>query len=282
METRELRYFVAVAEELHFGRAAERLGIAQPPLSRAIRQLERRLGTTLLERTSRWVALTEAGEVLLREARTALDAVAAAERRTRRAGAAPHGRTPLVLASKAGAANELVAKLLDRYAAEPDAAPVDVVLCGPGEQSRMLREGLADVAVLHLPYDDVTGFDTEVLLTERQVVVLPAGHPLNARDRLCQSDLDDIEDLPAPRWPGRNGEYADGPGPAVRDTAQLLQLISLGRTYLVAPESVQAQLTGGVTARPIEDAPMVSTLLAWPPQSRSRDLAAFVRTASSL
>jgi DNA-binding transcriptional LysR family regulator len=85
METRELRYFVAVAEELHFGRAAQRLGIAQPPLSRAIRQLERRLGVALLERTSRTVTLTEAGSVLLREGRAALDAVDAADRRTRRA-----------------------------------------------------------------------------------------------------------------------------------------------------------------------------------------------------
>lgn len=282
METRELRYFVAVAEELHFGRAADRLGIAQPPLSRAISQLERRLGTTLLERTSRSVTLTEAGAVLLREARAALDAVAAAERRTRRVGAAPGGRTPLVLASKAGAANEIVAKLLDRYAAEPDSAPVEVLLCGPGEQARMLREGRADVAILHRPYDDVTGFDTEVLLTEQQVVILPAGHPLTAHDQLSLSDLDHIEDLPAPRWPDHDGEYADGPGPAVRDTAQLLQLISLGRTYLVAPESAQAQLGGGVTTRPIADAPPVSTLLAWPPQSRSLDLAAFVETALDL
>ena len=93
MELRHLRYFVAVAEELHFGRAAERLGIAQPPLSRAIGQLERRIGARLLTRSSRAVTLTEPGSVLLREARVALDAVAAAERRTRRAALAPAGAT---------------------------------------------------------------------------------------------------------------------------------------------------------------------------------------------
>ena len=122
METRELRYFVAVAEELHFGRAAARLGIAQPPLSRAIQQLERRLGVTLLERSGRGVELTEAGSVLQREGVAALDAVAAAERRTRRAGVST-GDPRLILVTKAGASVELLAKLLDAYAAEPAAQP---------------------------------------------------------------------------------------------------------------------------------------------------------------
>ncbi|MEU8235440.1 LysR family transcriptional regulator [Actinoplanes sp. NPDC048967] len=81
LETRELRYFVTVAEELHFSRAAERLGIAQPPLSRAIQQLERRLGVTLLDRNRRGVTLTGAGQVLLDEARAILDSAEAAARR---------------------------------------------------------------------------------------------------------------------------------------------------------------------------------------------------------
>ncbi|MEU2622435.1 LysR family transcriptional regulator [Streptomyces sp. NPDC007157] len=74
LEVRQLEYFVAVAEELHFSRAAEQLGIAPPPLSRAIAQLERRLGVTLFERTSRRVDLTSAGQVLLVESRNALQA----------------------------------------------------------------------------------------------------------------------------------------------------------------------------------------------------------------
>src|SRR5690242_2904625 len=155
VETRELRYFVTVAEDLHFGRAAQRLGIAQPPLSRAIRQLERRLGVALLERTSRTVALTEAGAVLLREGQAALDAVDAADRRTRRAAA---GQPGLVLVAKAGASSELLSKLLDAYAAEPDAIAVELLLCGPGEQERLLRDGRADVALLHRPFDSTAGF----------------------------------------------------------------------------------------------------------------------------
>ncbi|MEU9119956.1 LysR family transcriptional regulator [Streptomyces sp. NPDC048506] len=282
METRELRYFVAVAEELHFGRAAQRLGIAQPPLSRAIHQLERRLGAALLERTSRTVTLTEAGSVLLREARAALDAVEAAERRTRRAALAAAGHAGVVLATKAGASSELLAKLLDAYAAEPDAVTVDLLLCGPAEQERLLRDGRADVALLHRPFDSTVGFDTEELRTEGQVVILPAGHPLTARTHVRLTDVTELPGLPMPRWPGRDGTYPDGPGPQVRDHAQLLQLTALGRACWIAPESCRAQLRDDLAAVPVLDAPTVTTLIAWPPHSRSRAVAGLVQAATRL
>ena len=279
METRELRYFVAVAEELHFGRAADQLGIAQPPLSRAIRQLERRLGVTLLERTSRSVALTEAGAVLLREARAALAAVEAAERRTRRAAAGGPG---LVLVTKAGASGELLAKLLDAYAAEPGAVEVEVLLCGVAEQEGMLRDGRADVALLHLPFDSIAGLDTEELSSEGQVVVLPAGHPLASRPSLHISDVTSLPGLPLPRWPDRSGSYPEGPGPEVRNHMQLLQLISLGRAAAVLPESCRTQLSPDQAAVPILDPPTVTTLIAWPPHSHSRPLADLIRAATRL
>jgi len=282
VETRELRYFVAVAEERHFGRAAERLGIAQPPLSRAIRQLERRLGVALLERTSRSVTLTEAGAVLLAEGRAALDAVEAAGRRARRAARAADGSPGLVLAAKAGASGELLAKLLDAYAAEPGAVPVEVLLCGIGEQERLLRDGRADVALLHRPFDATAGFDTEDLLTEGQVAVLPAGHPLARRTHLRAADLADGAGLVQPRWPRPDGTYPDGPGPQVRDHTQLLQLIALGRTSAVLPESVRTHLRGDLAAVPVLDAPRVTTVIAWPPHSRSRGLAGLVDVATRL
>jgi DNA-binding transcriptional LysR family regulator len=277
-----LRYFVAVAEELHFGPAAQRLGIAQPPLSRAIRQLERRLGVALLERTSRSVALTEAGAVLLREGRAALDAVDAAGRRTRRAGLHPAGRPGLVLVTKAGASDELLAKLLDAYAAEPDAVAVDVLLCGPAEQERLLRDGRADVALLHRPFDSTAGFDTEELCSEGQVVVLPAGHPLTGRTHVRTADVAELPGLPLPRWPALDGTYPDGPGPQVRDTAQLYQLIALGRASAILPESCRVQLRPDLAAVPVVDAATVTTVIAWPPHSRSRALAGLVRVAIRL
>jgi LysR family transcriptional regulator, benzoate and cis,cis-muconate-responsive activator of ben and cat genes len=274
VETRELRYFVAVAEEFHFGRAADRLGIAQPPLSRAIQQLEHRLGVRLLERTSRSVALTPAGEVLLREGRAALDAVDAAGRRTRRASSA-HG-PGLVLVTKAGASRELLAKMLDRYAAEPDAVPVEVMLCGIGEQEPMLRDGRADVALLHHPFDTIAGFDTEDLHTEGQVLVVQAGHPLSARPHVRSADL---AGLPMARWPHRDGSYPPGPGPEIRESTQLHQLVALGRAAAILPESVQADLGSDIATVPMLDAPRVTTVIAWPPQSRSRAVAALVRAA---
>ncbi|QMU71477.1 LysR family transcriptional regulator [Streptacidiphilus sp. P02-A3a] len=282
METRELRYFVAVAEELHFGRAARRLGIAQPPLSRAIQQLERRLGATLLDRSSRTVALTEAGSVLLAEGRAALEAVDAAERRTRRAARPGTGSPGLVLATKASASSDLLARLLHAYAALPGAVPVEVILCGPAEQEGLLREGRADVALLHRPFDSTAGFHTEELDTVGQMVILPAGHRLAARPQLRLADLADLPGLPLPRWPARDGSYPPGPGPKVRDHAQLLQLVALGRACAVIPASARAQLPGDLAAVPVPDAPAVTTVIAWPPHSRSQHLADLVRTATEL
>jgi DNA-binding transcriptional LysR family regulator len=269
LQTRELRYFVAVAEELHFGRAARRLGMAQPPLSRAISQLERRLGVALLTRGSGGVALTEAGEVLLREGRTALDAVAAAGLRAQRAG---DGDPRLVLVMKANADADLLPRILSEYAAQPGSVRVELLVCGIGEQAGVLRAGRADVGLLHPPHDEISGFDTEDLLIQASVAVLPVGHRLAGRASLM---LDDLRGETMPRWPGSAGD-----GPLVRDSAQLMQLIALGRTVAVLPESVRAHLRRDLVTVPLVDAPLTRVVLAWPAGSRSRALAGFVRAAT--
>ncbi|KOV82573.1 LysR family transcriptional regulator [Nocardia sp. NRRL S-836] len=264
---------------MHFGRAADRLGIAQPPLSRAIRQLEHRLGVRLLDRDRRGVALTEPGRVLLREAKIALDAVAAAARRTRQAG---DRQRPLVLVTKAGASHELLRRLLDAVAREPGAPAVEVLLCEVGEQAGLLRDGSADVAIMHRPYDDLAGFDTEDLAVEGQVAILPATHPLAARDELVLADVSDVPDLPIARWPRLDGSYPDGPGPEVRTQSKLAQLVALGRTLLVIPASSRAWQWPEHVAVPVVDAPDVTTVLAWQPGNRSPAVASFVRTAAGL
>ena len=281
VEARELRYFVAVAEESHVGRAARRLGMAQPPLSRAIGLLERRLGADLFVRTARGVDLTDAGETLLREGRAALAALEAAERRTRRAAQAP-GRAPVVLTAKAGASSELVAALLGAYAAEPDAVEVDVVLSPPGHQALMLRDGRADVAILHQPFDDLSGFDTDPLAVDAQALVLPADHPLSTRESITAAEARSVPGLPPPRWPRLDGTYPAGPGPELHDLTQVLQLVRLSRTAIMLPTSACAGLGDGLAVVPVPDAPRVTTVIAWPPHSTSPGVAGLVRTASRL
>jgi DNA-binding transcriptional LysR family regulator len=279
LETRELRYFVAVAEELHFGRAADRLGIAQPPLSRAIRQLEHRLGVQLLDRDRRGARLTDAGAVLLREARVALDAVAAAARQTQHAAGATR---PLVLATKAGASHELLQRLLAAVTREPGAAPVEILLCEVGEQAQLLRSGRADVAIMHRPYDDLAGFDTQDLHVEGQIALLPAGHPLAAHEHLTLAQVRDVPDLPIARWPQLDGSYPDGPGPEVHTQSQLAQLVALGRTLLVIPASSRAWQWPDHVAVPVLDAPDVTTVIAWPQSAYSPAIASLVRSAVTL
>ncbi|MEU0482548.1 LysR family transcriptional regulator [Streptosporangium sp. NPDC006013] len=273
LEARELAYFVAVAEELNFSRAAQRLGIAQPPLSRTIKQLERRLGVLLLERTSRKVTLTAAGQVLLHEGRRALEGLAAAARRTQRAGQEDHR---LVLVTKAVGDGGMLPEILAAYESEPEAIAVDVLFCGFGEQAALLRGGFADIGLLH-GRPDLTGLDSEDLLVEGQVVVLPARHRLAGRTAVTLADLDGEV---MPRWAALLEDDAEGP--EVRDAGQLMQLIAMGRTIAILPESARGYVGGDVVCVPVLDAPPTTMMIAWPEQSQSLALAAFVRAATSV
>ena len=280
LEVRQLRYFVAVAEELHFGRAAGRLGMAQPPLSRAIRVLERQLGVVLLERTTRQVRLTAAGEVLLRDARTALEAVAAAARRAREAGR-PSPR--LRVALKADVDGGLLPQILDAYCADDAALPPELVLGGFGEQPQALREGRADVGLLLCPFDD-HGLDSEPLLTEPLLAALAAADPLAARTRLC------LADLAGRRLPGgsaaSHGRPAGpraGQAPPASNLSEIFSLVETGSVVFFAPASVARRYPRpGIAYRPVSDLPDSTLALAWPQDARSPAVAAFVRAACTI
>lgn len=272
-----MQYFVAVAEELHFGRAAVRLGISQPPLSRAIRQLELRLGSDLFVRTPRGVDLTAAGTVLLRESRIALAAIAAAERRTRRVGR----DEPVVLVVKAAATGSLVADLLERHAAQPGARHVRLEPCAVGEQVPSVRDGRADVAVLHLPYDDLSGLDFVELRREPQVVLVAKDHPDADRSALTLAEVADLMPGAAPLrcWTDDDVQAPDATGPMIRDHGQLQALIALGQMTWLAPASATELMRPDIVAIPVTDAEPVVTVLAWPDHGTSDAVAHLVATA---
>ena len=274
VETRELAYFVAVAEELHFGRAAQRLHMAQPPLSRAIAGLERRVGVVLLRRTSRKVELTGAGEVFLSEARKALSAIDAAVRRAERAGDAEQH---LVVVTKPGGDAGMLPAILDAYRRKEGSVRVDVAVCGVGEAEAALRDGRADVGFLHPSRDDLAGLETEELLTQPQVLVVPRDHPLANKAAVAVADLDS---LPMARLPGAS--EVSGVGPPIRDSAQLMTLIGLGQIVAVLPRSALDHLHRDLVGVPVLDAPPVTTVLAWPEGTRTAALTGLVEAARNV
>jgi DNA-binding transcriptional LysR family regulator len=279
VESRPLRYFVAVAEELNFARAAERLGIAAPPLSRAIAQLETQLGVRLLERTTRSVSLTPAGRVLLDEARPALDALDAAARRAQRA-AGPRHR--LVVALKADMDGGLLEDIIAAYEREQTATPLEVALGGWREQAQMLRDGRADVALDATPVDDAPDLDAEPLVAEPRLVALAADDPLaTAPDPITMADLRDAF-LPTDEptvWRGRG----HGDLPCYQDLAAMLRFVELGRVVALLPASVcdRYPRPGKIAYRSVVDAPSAVLSVVWPRRSTSLAVAAFVRAATA-
>jgi DNA-binding transcriptional LysR family regulator len=271
LETRQLRYFVAVAEERHFGRAAQRLGMAQPPLSRAIRDLERQLGVQLLVRTTRQVALTSAGETLLTDAKVALDAVAAAQHRARHAGlSAP----TLRLALKADYDAGLLPGILAAY----EILPVDLLLGGRGEQVSALRTGRADVALLPTPFD-AAGMDTEPLVDGPMLVALAASDPL----ALCTTvSLADLAGRQLPDGtPAERGFMAAPPeGSRTLDLSQIMNLVEVGNAVWFLPSWVARRFARpDIAYRPVEELEPATLAVAWRASSRSPEVAAFVRVA---
>ncbi|NSC25562.1 LysR family transcriptional regulator [Streptomyces albus subsp. chlorinus] len=275
LETRELEYFIGVAEELHFGRAAARLAIAQPALSKAIRRLESRLGVTLLERSSRSVTLTPAGEALLHHGRHALNAVGAAAAKARRAA---DQEAHLRLVIKPGGDANLLSGILAAYACQPDARQVDILFGGATDRADHIRDGRADVALLYSPFDDLTGLDHETLAVEGRVAILPPDHRLASRAEITLADLA-RETLP--RWKGVRwtGAPEGGEGPEVTDAAEALHMIRLGRTLAILPRSLAQPPHPDLVYRPVTDAPHSELVLAWAQNDRRPLVASFVAAA---
>jgi DNA-binding transcriptional LysR family regulator len=182
LDLRKLRYFVAVAGTLHFGRAADELYIAQPVLSRQIRALEQDLGTPLLTRDSHGVALTGAGRQLLTDAGPLLASARAVRRRVT---VAAQGVQRLMVGFRAGIA---VAPAVRLFAARYPDVLVDVQRIEGDDQAPMLLDGRIDVGYVRLPLAEA-GLRVAPLYTEPRVAVLPAGHELADREQITEADL---------------------------------------------------------------------------------------------
>ncbi|MEU5259781.1 LysR substrate-binding domain-containing protein [Amycolatopsis sp. NPDC021455] len=276
MELRHLRYFAAVAETCHFGRAAERLHIAQPALSHAIRQLEDELGVALLARTTRQVTLTPAGEFFLGEVRRVLAAVEAGVRGVRRIGAGQLGLVRIGFTGTAAFSHlpHLARALAQRVPQVELEVRADLLTV---EQCALLRDGSLGIGVLRPP---VTGDDIDyrVIEVEPLVLAVPADHRLAVEPVVAMADL---RAEPFVTYDGRNSVVDEAVLRSCRNagftperrheapgTAALLALVAGGLGVGVVPESARSLPLGGVVFRDLAGAASVELALAWHRETR--------------
>jgi DNA-binding transcriptional LysR family regulator len=279
MDLRELRYFVAVAEELHFGRAAARLHMTQPPLSRAIKQLETDLGYVLLNRSPSGVALTPAGVSLHDEARTLL--AQADQVRARMAAAAT-----ITVGTLADSAEEVGTRLAAAYRARHPGVDVRIREADLTDPTTGLRNGLVDVALTRAPFDDA-GIVTHVLRTDPVGVVLRADDPLAGRDSLHSRDLADRRWFQLPEgtdpiwrayWSGPGGHHRDGP--VVRTVHECTQAVLWNGT--VGLTTLAHALPEGLTSVPLVDMPPSQLVVAWAGANPGPLIRSFARIAAAV
>jgi len=261
MELRTLRYFVAVAEELHFGRAAARLHMSQPPLSRAIKQLEADVGAVLLVRSAAGVALTPAGAALLDEARALLGRADRARVRV----AAAAGAATLTVGILGDGADPGATRLADAYRRRHPGVEVRVRDTDLTDPTCGLRAGLVDVALTRGPFDE-TGLTVRELRADPVGAVLRADDPLARRDRLELADLAGrrwfrFPDGTDPRWQAywHGGEPREGP--VVRAVQECLQAVLWNGTVGLAP--LGHRPPGELTVVPLADLAPSPVVVAW-------------------
>ncbi len=283
IDLRKLRYFAAVAEELHFGRAAERLHIAQPALSRQVRALESDLGVTLLRRDRRGTVLTPAGAQLLDDVGPLLSAAEAVVRRVTAAAAAARvftvGFMPGITVTPG------VRALTARH----PGLDVRLLRTGWEDQVEVLRDGRADVSIVRLPIDQ-KGLRVLPLFSEPRVVVLPTDHPLADKPALTVADLAGehlLQDPDAvPEWRDiaqelRTGERSDIP--PIHSVEEKLELVAVGAGICVIPLSTATFYTrADVVARPVEGLGPGQVCLAWSATRDSELIREFADMAQAL
>ena len=272
LQLRHLRYFIAVAEELHFKRAAERLNIAQPPLSQQIRHLEAELGILLLNRTRRRVDLTPAGAVFLAEARRILAHVSSAANVARQAAAGERGNIRVGVIYSA--VYSLMPAVLRLLAQRHPNVLVDIAEMTISQQLAQLRGNEIDAGILRLPVCDET-LSTRTLFEEGLLAIVPADHVLAARNVIELEDLAAFPFIVSGSGLQRNFRHEISsiyerrgiPLAISREVPgmhTLIGLVAAGLGVSLVPESVSAIQIANVVYLPVaDDATRFAVALAW-------------------
>ncbi|WP_249998643.1 LysR family transcriptional regulator [Actinoplanes sp. M2I2] len=289
MELRYLAAFVAVAEELHFGRAARRLQMAQPPLSQLIRQLEKELGVQLFERSTRSVRLTSAGETFLEPARRVLEDVDVAKRAATTAATGEYGRVTIGFA---GAASHAALPRLARAvrATHPGLELVMTVQKYANVVLESVADGTVDLGFVRMPVDR-PGLRARVIANDQLVCALPIDHPLAGKDEVDLSDLayEPFVGLPANAGSTlrdamtRTCEEAGFTPQVVQeapDSNTVLALVSAGVGVTLTLKSVEHICQGGLVYLPLADRTvLLPAALAWRTDNPSAALRAVLTIA---
>ncbi|MEV6416620.1 LysR substrate-binding domain-containing protein [Kribbella sp. NPDC051718] len=280
MDLRTLNYFVAVAEELHFGRAAARLAMTQPPLSRAIKQLETDLGAVLLTRSPAGVALTPAGTALYDETRLLLKQVDQLKSRV----AIAAGADTITIGTLGGSVEQAGPALITAFREQHPGITVLIHEADFTDPTIGLRTGLVDVAITRSPFDD-TGIATQVLRSDPVGAVLRTDDPLADRESLTVTDLADRPWFRLPEgtdpiwrayWTGSTGSE----GPVVRTVHECVQSVLWNGTVGIAP--LPHELPPGLTIVPLSDVPPSHLVLAWASTNRIPAIRSLARVAATL
>jgi DNA-binding transcriptional LysR family regulator len=279
---------VAVAEELHFGRAAARLHLAQPALSQQIHQVEQELGVSLFHRTTRHVGLTDAGKQLLRDATRILEEVEQAIEAARRAQGGELGR--LVLGFVGSAASDVLPRVLRAYREQRPAVEVALREMDSAEGLAALAAGRIDAALLRPPVVD-PALAHAVIRREPFVVALPQQHPLAAQPRIALADLAGEAFILFPRNWG-SGVYdrviahCDQAGFSPRvvqeatEMSTIAGLVAAGIGISLVPASIALLRTAGVVYRTLDAGALTAEMaVAWRRDDTSAVLATFLEVA---
>lgn len=283
LDLRKLRYFVAVAEELHFGRAAERLHIAQPVLSRQIRALEDELRAQLFVRTKRTTELTAAGRQLLDDARPLLASADATRRRVARAA---RGAKTFTIGFMPGLT---VTEAVRAFGAMHPELEIELIRTTWDDQVDVLHDGRVDVSVVRLPIDQ-SGLTVRPLFDEPRVAMLPADHRLAGKPVVDITDLADehlLQDPDAvPEWRDIAVELRTRtakPVPAMRSVEEKLEHVAAGHGISIVPQTVATfYQRHDVVTVPVDNLAPNTVCLAWIATRRSRLLNEFADLASTV